>query len=54
MNLECTVTKTLKADGYWQLVYLLYKGGSATRILKTNQAVASPVIRKVSVMSPIA
>ena len=39
MTLECTMTKTLKADGHWQPVYLLYEGGSTTRILKANQAV---------------
>ena len=42
MTLECTVTKTLKTDGHWQPVYLLYEGGSATRILKENQAVGIP------------
>ena len=42
MTLECTVTKTLKAGGHWQPVYLLYEGGSATRILKANQAVGIP------------
>jgi hypothetical protein len=42
MTLECMVTKTLKAGGHWQLVYLLYKGGSATRILKANEAVGIP------------
>ena len=42
MTLECTVTKTLKVGGHWQPVYLLYKGGSATRILKANQAVGIP------------
>ena len=36
------VTKTLKAGGQWQPVYLLYKGGSATRILKVNQAMGIP------------
>ena len=25
VTLECTVTKTLKAGGHWQLVYLLYE-----------------------------
>jgi hypothetical protein len=39
VTLECTVTKTLKAGSHWQLMYLLYEGGSATRILKANQAV---------------
>ena len=39
MTLECTLTKTLKAGGHWQLVYLLYERGSATKILKVNQAV---------------
>ena len=39
MILECTVTKTLKAGGHWQPVYFPYEGGSATRILKANQAV---------------
>ena len=39
MTLECMVTKTLKAGGHWQLVYLLYEGGSTTRILKVNQTV---------------
>ena len=39
VTLECMVTKTLKADGHWQSVYLLYEGGSTTRILKANQAV---------------
>ena len=39
VTLECTVTKTLKAGYHWQLVYLLYEGGSATRILKANQVV---------------
>ena len=39
MTLEYTVTKTLKVGGHWQLVYLLYKGGSTTWILKANQAV---------------
>ena len=39
VTLECIVTKTLKARGHWQPVYLLYEGGSATRILKVNQAV---------------
>ena len=38
MTLECMVTKTLKAGGHWQPVYLLYEGGNATRILKVNQA----------------
>ena len=42
MTLECRVTKTIKASGHWQLVYLLYEGGSATRILKANQAVGIP------------
>ena len=42
MTLECMVTKTLIADGHWQPVYLLYKGGSTTRILKANQAVGIP------------
>ena len=42
MTLECTMTKTLKADGHWQPVYLLYEGGSATRILKANQDVGIP------------
>ena len=42
LTLECTVTKTLKAGGCWQLVYLLYEGGSATRILKANQAMGIP------------
>ncbi|XP_066380841.1 uncharacterized protein [Miscanthus floridulus] len=37
VTLECTVTKTLKADGHWQSVYLLYEGGSSTRILKWLQ-----------------
>ena len=41
VTLECTVTKTLKADGHWQPVYL-YEEGSATRILKANQAVGIP------------
>ena len=36
------MTKTLKDGGYWQLVYLLYKRGIATRILKVNQAVGIP------------
>jgi len=36
VTLECMVTKTLKAGGHWQPVYLLYEGGSATRILKVN------------------
>ena len=39
VTLEYTVTKTLKVGGHWQLVYLLYKGGSTTWILKANQAV---------------
>ena len=42
MTLECTVTRTLKAGDHWQPVYLLYEGGSATRILKVNQAVGIP------------
>ena len=42
MTLECIVTNTLKAGGHWQPVYLLYKGGSATRILKANQAMDIP------------
>ena len=42
MTLEYTVTKILKAGGHWQLVYLLYEGGSATRILKANRAVGIP------------
>ena len=54
MTLECTVTKTLKANGHWQPVYLLYEGGSATRILKVNRAVGIPTTRKVSVMSSTA
>ena len=36
------MTKTLKSNGHWQLVYLLYKRGIATRILKVNQAVGIP------------
>ena len=40
--LEYTVTKTPKAGGHWQPVYLLYEGGSTTRILKANQAVGIP------------
>ena len=36
------VIKTLKASGHWQPMYLLYKGGSATRILKANQAMDIP------------
>ena len=42
VTLECTVTKTLKAGGHWQLVCLLYEGGSATRILKVNQVMGIP------------
>ena len=42
VTLECTVSKTLKAGDHWQPVYLLYEGGSATRILKVNQAVGIP------------
>ena len=42
VTLECIVTKTLKARGHWQPVYLLYEGGSATRILKPNQAMGIP------------
>jgi hypothetical protein len=42
VTLECTVTKTLKAGSHWQLLYLLYKGGSTTRILKENQAMGIP------------
>jgi hypothetical protein len=42
VTLECMVTNTLKADGHSQLVYLLYEGGSVTRILKANQAVGIP------------
>ena len=42
MTLECMVTKTLKVGGQWQSMYLLYKGGSATSILKVNQAVGFP------------
>ena len=42
VNLECTVTKTLKANDHWQPVYLLYEGGSATRISKANQAMGIP------------
>ena len=42
MTLDCTVTKTLKASDHWQSVYLLYERGSATRILKANQAVGIP------------
>ena len=33
------MTKTLKAGGHWQPVYLLYEGGRTTKILKANQAV---------------
>ena len=51
VTLECTVTKTLKAGSHWQPVYPLYEGGSATRILKANQAMGSLVTRKVSVTS---
>jgi hypothetical protein len=40
--LECMMTKTLKVGNHWQLMYLLYEGGSATRILKANQAVGIP------------
>ena len=36
------MTKTLKDGGYWQPVYLLYKRGIATRILKANQAMGIP------------
>ena len=46
VTLECTVTKTLKAGGHWQPMYLLYEGGSATRILKANQAVGIPSDQK--------
>ena len=42
VTLECTMTKTLKSNGHWQLVYLLYEGGSATRISKANQAMGIP------------
>jgi len=42
MTLEWMVTKNLKADDNWQPVYLLYQGGSATRILKVNQAMGIP------------
>ena len=42
MTLECTVTKTLKANGHWSPVYLLYKRGSATKILKVNQVMGIP------------
>ena len=42
VTLECMVTKTLKAGGHWQPVYLLYEGGSATMILMGNQAVGIP------------
>ena len=42
MTLECTVTKTLKASGHWPPVYLLYKRGSATKILKVNQVMGIP------------
>ena len=42
LTLECTVTKTLKVGGHWKPVYLLYEGGSTTRILKANQAVGIP------------
>ena len=54
MTLECTVTKTLKASAHWQPVYLLYEGGSATRILKENQAVGIPGDQRVFVMSSVA
>ena len=42
MTLEWMVTKNLKADDNWQPVYLLYQGGSATRILKVNRAMGIP------------
>jgi hypothetical protein len=42
VTLECTMTKTLKVGGHWHLVYLQYERGSATRILKANQAVGIP------------
>ncbi|XP_066350377.1 uncharacterized protein [Miscanthus floridulus] len=42
VTLECTVTKILKVGSHWQSVYLLYEGGSATRILKANQAMGIP------------
>ena len=54
VTLECTVTKTLKDSGHWQPVYLLCEGGSATMILKVNQAMGIPATRKVSVMSSMA
>ena len=31
MTLECMVTKTLKASGHWQPMYLLYEGRSVMR-----------------------
>ncbi|XP_066381125.1 uncharacterized protein [Miscanthus floridulus] len=42
VTLECMVTKTHKAGGNWQPVYLLYEGANATRILKANQAIGIP------------
>ena len=54
MTLECTMTKTLKASGHWQPVYLLCEGCSTTRILKVNQAMGIPATRKVFVMSSMA
>jgi hypothetical protein len=36
------VTNTLKADGHYKPVYLLYEGGGATRSLKANQAMGIP------------
>jgi hypothetical protein len=54
VTLEYMVTNTLKDSVHWYPVYLLYEGGSATRILKVNQAVGIPVTRKVSMMSSAA
>jgi len=54
MTLKRTVTKTHKPGDHWQPIYLLYEGGSTTRILKANQAMGITATRKVSVMSSVA